>query len=42
MRALAAPYEAMATRLECTVGTVQARHRLRATLAQAGQGSGTL
>jgi DNA-directed RNA polymerase specialized sigma24 family protein len=42
----AAPYEAIATRLGCTVGTVQAQlgrawRRLRAALARAGQGSGT-
>jgi RNA polymerase sigma-70 factor, ECF subfamily len=43
----AASYEAIATRLGCTVGTVQARlvrarRRLRAALVRAGQGSDTL
>jgi RNA polymerase sigma-70 factor, ECF subfamily len=43
----AASYEAIATRLGCPVGTVQARlvrarRRLRAALGRAGQGSGTL
>jgi RNA polymerase sigma factor (sigma-70 family) len=40
----AAPYDAIATRLGCSVGTVQARlgrarRRLRAALVQAGQGA---
>jgi len=43
----AAPYAAIATRLGCTVGTVQtrlgrARRRLRAALVRAGQVSGTV
>jgi RNA polymerase sigma-70 factor (ECF subfamily) len=42
-----ASYEAMATRLGCPVGTVQAwlvraRRRLRAALVRAGQGTGTV
>jgi RNA polymerase sigma-70 factor, ECF subfamily len=42
----AAPYEAIATRLDCPLGTVQtrlgrARRRLRATLVRAGQVSAT-
>jgi RNA polymerase sigma-70 factor (ECF subfamily) len=42
----AAPYAAIATRLGCSVGTVQARlvrarRRLRATLVRAGQGAAT-
>jgi len=43
----AAPYDAIATRLGCTVGTVQtrlvrARRRLRSALVRAGQVSGTV